>query len=125
MRTYSLIDELLLQPTRNVQKYPLTDISYDKKTNIVFVEVALAGFSKDDVSVRLENGNLVISSAGVTAEEDDIEYVQKDIAFRSFERVIKLHEKYSKGKVNATFENGLLTVMIAPSEDYSTLIEIK
>jgi len=128
MNSQKMIEELLYGTRRKcsqgVQKYPLTNISYDEDTHLIFIEVAAAGFSKEDINMKIEEGRLYIKGKMAQEDESDsIKYVQKDIATRDFERVIALHERYINGHVTASFENGLLTISIEPSESYSNVIE--
>jgi len=110
----------------SVSKYPLTNISYDKKTDVVYIEVALAGCPKDSITIKQENNFIIIEGEVNTEEEnEDIEYVQKHIAQRKFYRKIKLAPQYVQGTVDASYEDGLLTLSISPSEDYSKKIQIK
>jgi len=71
------------------------------------ITMALAGFRRQDISVIIHEGNLVIS--GARQEHDpDTHYVHRGIATRSFERQFHLAE--SVHVVKASFEDGLLKV---------------
>lgn len=118
--------EKFYQDAPYVEEYPFTDICFDKVTEMLYIDVALAGFVKDTISIKLIDSQLHISSDGMNIElEDGIEYVQKNIETKPFNRVIQLQENYAHGKVEATMENGMLTISIEPSEPYSETIEIK
>ena len=73
---------------KEIGKYPLTDIYVDKIDGATYIEIALAGFNKDDIEVFIENDELVIR--GKHKQKEDIEknriYLQRDLAKRSFER---------------------------------------
>ena len=71
------------------------------------LEVALAGFKKDDIKVFTEFGKLHVE--GKKAEsEDDGEFVHKGLAQRNFQRVWTVTDDTKVGSVK--FEDGLLTV---------------
>ena len=71
------------------------------------LEVALAGFKKDDIKVFTEFGKLHVE--GKKAEsEDDGEFVHKGLAQRSFERQWTLAEDTEVRSVS--FNDGLLVV---------------
>ena len=71
------------------------------------LEIALAGFSKDDVSVYTEFGKLYVE--GKKEESENVgEYVHKGLAQRSFERVWTVSDDTKVGSVK--FVDGLLTV---------------
>jgi len=53
------------------------------------IEMALAGFSKDDVEVELKDGTLTISGS---KSEDERDYAYKGISSRKFSRSFRLAE---------------------------------
>lgn len=71
------------------------------------VELAVAGYSEDDVSVVVENGTLKIS--GGKAPED-VTYLHRGIAFRSFQKEFLLGQDIEIG--DAQLVNGLLVVTL-------------
>ena len=71
------------------------------------LEVALAGFKKDEVKVYTEFGKLYVEGK---KEESEVAgtFVHKGLAQRSFERVWQITDDTEIGSVK--FEDGLLTV---------------
>lgn len=110
-----------LQP--EVKRYPLTDISYDENKNL-YVEIALAGFSRDDITVEHKGDSIVITGVHSKDELVDVQYVQQHISQRDFERVIKLNPIYRESDVQAGMEDGILSIIIAPSQVKQTFIQI-
>jgi len=74
------------------------------------ITIALAGFSKDDLDVTIDNSVLVISASSLQEKEDDVpdRYLHRGIAKRSFERRFRLAETIRV--IGADLENGLLTI---------------
>ena len=71
------------------------------------LEIALAGFKKDELKVFTEFGKLYVQ--GKKEESEDVgEFVHKGLAQRSFERVWTVTDDTKVGSVK--FEDGLLTV---------------
>ena len=70
------------------------------------LEIALAGFKKDEVKVYTEYGQLHVE--GTKTDKEDVEYFHRGLAGRSFERVWKLTDDSEVKSV--AFEDGLLTV---------------
>jgi len=71
------------------------------------LEIALAGFKKDDVKVYTEFGKLYVE--GKKEESENVgEFVHKGLAQRSFQRVWTVTDDTKVGSVK--FEDGLLTV---------------
>ena len=71
------------------------------------LEVALAGFKQDEVSVYTEFGKLFVEGKK-TESENDGEFVHKGLAQRSFERQWPLAEDTEVRQVS--FDDGLLVV---------------
>lgn len=74
-----------------------------------FMEFALAGYSKDSLSVTMDNGHLVVSSkTNLENKKEDREYTHRGMARRDFS------SRYYVGKDvevrSAKFADGLLTV---------------
>lgn len=77
--------------------------------NDVLIELALAGYRKEDVDVSVENNILVISSQGVDKEETR-SYHNRGIAKRKFCAKFSL-SRGSEVK-DATMNDGLLSIRI-------------
>jgi len=71
------------------------------------LEIALAGFKKDDLKVFTEFGKLHVEGQKETSETDGT-FVHKGLAQRSFKRVWTVSDDTKVGSVK--FEDGLLTV---------------
>lgn len=73
------------------------------------LELALAGFKKDDVRVYTEYGKLYIE-ANKEDKDSGVQYVHKGLAQRSFKRAWTLSDDTTIKDVS--FEDGLLTVIL-------------
>jgi HSP20 family protein len=74
-------------------------------------QAALPGFKPEEVEVTLEQGTLTIG--GKRSEEKRTErgrYVRREVFTGSFQRRFALPAEVTADDVQATFENGLLTV---------------
>tara|TARA_B100001079_G_scaffold85771_1_gene73777 strand:- start:653 stop:1084 length:432 start_codon:yes stop_codon:yes gene_type:complete len=71
------------------------------------LEIALAGFKKDDLKVFTEFGKLHVEGQKESSETDGT-FIHKGLAQRSFERVWTVSDDTKVGSVK--FEDGLLTV---------------
>lgn len=80
-----------------------------QESNVSFrVEVALAGFKKQEISVYTENNKLFVE--GQKEEDSDSQYLHKGLAKRSFTRSWTLPDDLKVEDV--TFEDGLLTIRL-------------
>ena len=92
------------------------------------IEIAVAGFNKDDVEVEFEDNFLTVKTKKVnkTVEKDGDEIIHKGISQRSFSRSFTIADDV---KVNgAQLKDGLLTVTcekIIPEQKKKKLIPIK
>ena len=86
------------------------------------IEMAVAGFSQEDLEIELKEGVIKISSK---SENEEKEYLHRGIARRDFSRSFTLSDDIVvKG---ADLVNGMLTVdleRIVPEDKKSRLIEI-
>ena len=102
--------------------YPPYNIKEIEEGCCYEIEMAVAGFSKDDISITLQDGQLLIS--GKTAG-DKSNYVHKGIAARSFEQSFALAEYVEV--VDAKLDNGMLIVTLEknlPEDKKPKVIEI-
>ena len=90
-------------PAQNYPPYNLVQIN-----NVLSkLEIALAGFKKDDIKVYTEFGKLYVE--GKKEESEDVgEFVHKGLAQRSFQRVWTISDDTKVGSVS--FTDGLLAV---------------
>jgi len=107
----------------NSQAYPPYDLlKLDEDT--YRLSVAVAGFTKDDINVSIDNGTLVIK--GEIVEVTDAEIVHKGIATRKFVRSFALGEYMEV--TGADLKDGMLHVSIdrvVPEEKKPKTIKIK
>ena len=103
-------------------KYPPYDIiKKDEETFII--EFALSGFSKDDLNITVKENHLTIEGDYIRGE--DLEYLHKGIAKRSFTRDFVLADTLNVEDV--TFSEGILRVVlkqIVPEEQKPKKIKI-
>ena len=72
------------------------------------LEIALAGFKKEDVKVYTEYGKLSVE--GSKEKQEDVEYYHQGLAQRSFTRTWTLTDETEVKDVK--FEDGLLTIVL-------------
>ena len=90
-------------PQSNYPPYNLIQLNNHESK----LEIALAGFKKDELKVFTEFGKLYVQ--GKKEESEDVgEFVHKGLAQRSFERIWTITDDTEIGSVK--FEDGLLTV---------------
>ena len=117
----------MLDSSEFVSKYPPYNIR-EVKDNDYKIEVALAGYSKDNIELELKENTLTVRNKPKekVINDDNNGVIHKGISTRQFERAFTISEDI-KVK-NAELNNGLLNIdleRIVPEEKKSRLIEIK
>ena len=102
----TLFEELNAVADRKEPNYPAYNIVKDDEEHYR-VEVALAGFSEDEINIQTEKGILTIEAK--KAEERG-NYIHQGIAKRAFSKMFRLAE-YMKVD-NAQLIDGILTVFL-------------
>jgi molecular chaperone IbpA len=107
----------------NSQTYPPYDLlKLDEDT--YRISLAIAGFSKEDINISVDNGTLIIK--GELVEVVDAEVVHKGIAGRKFVRSFALGEYMEV--TGAEMKDGMLHInvdRIIPEDKKPKTIEIK
>ena len=107
----------------NSQSYPPYDLlKLDEDT--YRISLAIAGFSREDIDVSVDNGTLIIK--GEIVEVTDAEVVHKGIAGRKFVRSFALGEYMEV--TSAELKDGMLNVnidRIVPEDKKPKIIKIK
>ena len=77
------------------------------------IEMAAPGLTKKDFSITIDNGILTISSEKEAEDEvKDKNYTRKEYSYLNFSRSFTLPENVKTEKVDATYENGVLKLML-------------
>ena len=115
----SLLNEI--NNLANHNTYPPHNI-VEIHENEYVLEYALAGFRKEDIEVREEDGTLIVAA---NPEKEERKYLHKGISSRSFKNTFKLSEHV---KVHsAHMSNGLLSVTLVrevPEEKKPKIVKI-
>tara|TARA_Y100000004_G_scaffold4165_1_gene5046 strand:- start:2663 stop:3094 length:432 start_codon:yes stop_codon:yes gene_type:complete len=119
----NIFDQLSTLSRYETPNYPPYNIKKIDKENYQ-LEMALAGFSKEDIDVEVKESILTIS--GKTSEKDDDNFVHRGIAQRAFKRQWTLAEHLEVD--NAELIDGILLVQMKlnlPEEKKPKTIKIK
>jgi HSP20 family protein len=124
MRAFSDLQPKTAFPKINVAE---TDDSFE-------VEVALAGFDKEDINMELKDNCLCIMAdkkEEVSKEDKSRNYLMKEISSRSFRRALNLPKKVVTDEITCTHKDGVITCVLKKEqpkviEDSDTIkIDIK
>lgn len=94
------------QPTRNSTFPPHNIVKVDD--NKYVIEMAVAGFGESEIDIEIQNGLLVVK--GEKKDRDEVEYVYRGIATRSFIKSIRLNENIEVR--GAQYKDGILKIAL-------------
>ena len=119
-------DRMLESSERYNTNYPPYNIHRVDENNYK-IEVALAGYSRDDIEIELKENNLTVRNKlkEKVVNENGNGVIHKGISTRQFERSFTISEDIKVQK--AELKNGLLNIdleRIIPEEKKSRLIDI-
>ncbi len=120
-----IFDNLSRYTSDNMQStgFPPYNIRKEGDYNYV-IELALAGFGKEDIEVEVADGTLSVRSVKENSEDESTVY--RGISSRRFERKFTMADDIVVN--GAKLENGMLTVeleRVVPEEKKPRLIKVK
>lgn len=112
----------MIKATPSYPPYNIKKINDDKYE----IEMAVAGFNKDNLKVEVKNNQLIVEGNKESKEESsEVDYVYKGIASRHFRQTFALADHLKvKG---SEFKDGMLKVKLegqVPKKEDSEVIEI-
>lgn len=107
-------DDLFFIPSIHNNTFtPLSDvIENDDKFE---VELMLPAFNKEDFKLEVKDDTLTIE--GERKVDEDVKYSAKQSYFGSFKKSYTLPDSVDKDNINASYENGVLKVIVPKVED--------
>lgn len=87
------------------------------------VEVIAPGFTKEDFKVNLDKNLLTISAEKKAEEVNNEKHIRKEFKYQSFKRTFTLTEKIDTEKIEAKYENGVLTLNLFNKEEVKSPVK--
>jgi HSP20 family protein len=82
------------------------------------ISLAAPGMKKDDFNIDVEGNLLTISAESEqNREEKDERHTRREFNYTSFSRSFTLPEGVMKDRIDASYENGLLRLMLPKTEE--------
>ena len=103
----NLFDRLFDIDLESSNSYPPYNISKVDENNYI-IEMALAGFNKDDIEIELADSELTVRSKKREDSNKDVNLIHQGISHRSFNRKFTLSEEILVK--NAEMKNGMLII---------------
>lgn len=89
---------------------------YDSHDNIM-IKADLPGMNKDDIEVTIKDNTLIIKGERKVKDGVKEEHIRTERFYGGFSRSITLPEEVDQSKVNATYKDGVLTIVISKREE--------
>ncbi|MAZ46204.1 MAG: heat-shock protein [Rickettsiales bacterium] len=121
----NLFDRLFDMDLESSNSYPPYNISKVDDNNYI-IEMALAGFNKDDIEIEIADSELTVRSKKREDSNKDVNLIHQGISQRSFNRKFTLSEEILVK--NAEMKNGMLIIKLEkfiPENKKPKLINIK
>lgn len=93
------------------------------------IEMDIPGFKKDEISVEIKDGYLKITAeknSENNEQDEEKNYIRRERTYGKYERSFYLGD-LDEDKINASFENGILKIVVPKKEEKDTkkVIEIQ
>lgn len=96
-----------------------------KDNDFYYIEIAVAGFNKDEISVEVDNSVITVKGAVKRDDEPVGQYLYRGLSARDFSRQFQMSEHMVVK--SATIQNGVLTIemeRVIPEEKKPRVIDI-
>ena len=121
----NMFDRLFDIDLESSNSYPPYNIRKVDDNNYI-IEMALAGFNKDDIEIEIADSELTVRSKKREDSNKDVNLIHQGISHRSFNRKFTLSEEILVK--NAEMKNGMLIIKLEkfiPENKKPKLINIK
>ena len=97
------------QPHASLSATPRANIK--KLDNAYNIQLAVPGFSRDDLDISIEDSMLTISASTGHGDISD-DYTSREFNYSSFSRSWSLPDGFQSSQISASYEAGILNVTI-------------
>lgn len=84
--------------------------------NEIEVQAALPGVKKEDLDVSIRNQTITIRTTAKEEKKEEGKYFRREITRGEYQRTLSLPENVDSDKAKASFNDGILKVIIPKSE---------
>ncbi len=110
-----MVNRFFSEPVSARPWYPAVDIA--ETENEIVLAADVPGVKMDDIDIKVENGTLTISGKReFQKQEEKGGYHRIERSYGSFQRVFTLPDSVDTEKVEASYEDGVLKVVLPKKE---------
>lgn len=92
--------------------FPPMNVFYQADDKAVEIEMALAGYKREEIKIEVDGNRLVVKGEPIKTEEKTGKYFKKKINKLSFTRAYELPDAYDLEKIDASYEDGILSIHV-------------
>ena len=90
------------------------------------IELAIPGIPKDQIQIEAREGQLLVSATNVNQEtKENVKYVRKEFNYAGFKRLFTLQKNADTDHLTASFNQGVLTIVVPDKMQVVKKIEIQ
>ncbi len=124
---FDLFDQMFRDPffAEHESKVMKTDIKETKDSFLI--DIDLPGYEKENIKIDVEDGYLTVqaSTDSNKEEKEDGKFVRRERYTGSCSRSFYVGEQVTYDKVNATFKNGILKLVVPKIDEKEAIPEKK
>jgi len=96
----------------------LPKVNIKETADAYIVEMAVPGLKKSDFRIDLDNDVLAISTEiKEESEQKNDNYTRREFGYSSFKRTFNLPESVNDEKINASYQEGILSILLPKKEE--------
>ncbi|XMO86259.1 Hsp20/alpha crystallin family protein [Algibacter sp. AS12] len=96
----------------------LPKVNIKESTDDFTVEMAVPGLKKSDFQIDIDDKVLSISTeTQKESEQKEENYTRREFGYSSFKRTFTLPESVNDEKINATYKEGILSILLPKKEE--------
>ena len=107
----TLMDDFFGKVSTNGTSYFEPAVNIIENKDVYELQLAIPGYTKEEVKLAIENNTLTIS-AEFEQKEETVPYSRREFVKTAFERSFTLPRSIDQDKVEAKFENGILNIKL-------------
>ncbi|MFZ0449963.1 MAG: Hsp20/alpha crystallin family protein [Desulfatiglandaceae bacterium] len=114
-------DRLYPEYLRDAGEEMTLSVDFTEKDGKYYLTAELPGVDKENISISIEDGYVTLSGKKEEKKEEKrSDYYLKETRYGSFKRSFRLPGKVAEDKVDATYKNGVLTVVMPHEKEAET-----
>ncbi len=96
----------------------LPKVNIKETADAFMVEMAVPGLKKSDFQIEIDNQTLSISTeTKEESEHKEEKYTRREFGYSSFKRTFSLPETVNDDKINANYQDGILSILLPKKEE--------